>query len=450
MTTVLAPRPQTGTPRPYTFPTPVEHRFANGLRLEHFATADRLATIALVVAGGMRAEPLGREGVASIAIGLRGQGTQSSTAEEYALELDRIGATIHRSVTEGASTTVVRVPVSHLASALGLLADSVLTPAYPQAEFDRLRSEALQAARTRLTDPGQRAELELRRAIFAEGDRSAAPLAGSVESLTALTREDVVAFDAVNLTPQNATLILGGRIDADLAELVEAAGLGRWTGAPATAFPAPVPAPADRTIVLVDRPDAVQTEIRLGVVVPGADAEGHAALEIASQTLGGSMNSRLNASLREEKGYTYGIWSAVIRLPERARFLITTPVDTDSTVAAITELARIVDELRADGPTDAETERSRDELLLGAALRFQTAEEVVHERVEQVALGFGNGWFDAHRADLREVVAPAAEAAFAASVPHSRLSWVLVGDAAKIRAGVEDFFGADAVEVRAL
>ena len=449
MATTFAPRPEPTTPGVYSFPTPDVTTLDNGLRIEHFETNDRLITFALVTAGGSSAEPRGREGAATLAAELRREGTAEHSGEELSTALDIIGASFGSSVNGGATVTSVRVPQSGAAAALQLLVEMVTTPTYPVEEFERLRGEMVQEARSELLDPGQRAELELRAAMFDADDRASRPRNGSVDSLLALSREDVMAYDAAELSPERATLVIGGRLEQSVLQMAEESGLTGWTGnAVAASSAVPAVGPGTPRIVIIDRPEAVQTEIRLGVVTPAGTAAEFPALRVASQVLGGAMNSRLSAVMREEKGYTYGVGSYVQRLPGRSRFVVSTPVDADASSEAIDDLVSIVNTFRVDGPTADETDRAREEMLQGAALRFQTASAIVRERAEQVSLGLPLGWLDGDRAGLSAATPESAAAAFAELVPEGALAAVFVGDARRVRPMAEKIWGADRVEVR--
>ncbi|WP_214414226.1 M16 family metallopeptidase [Sphaerisporangium fuscum] len=447
MTTQLAPRPTVAPPPAYTFPTPRTRVLGNGLTVEHYPSRSRLITLTLVTPAGTLAEPAGSEGIAIVAATLRDEGTARHTGEQFAAALDRIGASYETRVTDGATLAILQVPVAGLAPALGLLAETAMHATYPEDEFERVRAIVTDRANSARLNPGMRANQVLHAACFRPEDRASLPESGVATSLKRLTRDDVAAFDRANLLPEQATLLVGGNVAPSALDDLLDETFSDWRGKDRRAVTTRTADPASPRVIVVDRPGSVQTEIRLGLVGPGPSDSRYPALRVATHVLGGSMNSRLSAVLREEKGYTYGVHGWLRSLSSRGQFMIATPVDTPSTGPAVADLVSIIETMRADGITEAECSGAVGELLLGAPLELQTAAAVVNQRAMDIAQRLPAGWFNEHRAALKQVSASSASAVFAGLVAPSALSAAFVGDAEKIMPELEAVFGGSAITV---
>jgi predicted Zn-dependent peptidase len=450
MTTNLAARPTVTPPPPYTFPSPCTWVLGNGLTVEYYPSRSRLVTLTLLTTSGTLTEPAGSEGVATVAASLRDEGTAGHTGEEFAAALDQIGARYRSHVTDGATVATMQVPEAGLAAALGLLAETAISATYPDHEFERVRATIREEARSAHLSPGGRANSSLRAACFRPEDRSSVPDIGTARSLATLTLDDVTSFDRGNLLPTRATLLVGGHIDDHVLDQLLASTFAEWQATDRRASTVRTAAPGLARIIVVDRPGSVQTEIRFGLVGPGPSDPRHAALRTAVHVLGGSMNSRLSAELRERKGYTYGIGAGIRQMPGRGLFTIATSVDTPSTGPAVADIVSIVDAMRAAGITDAECSGAIDELLLGAPLEYQTAAAIVNQRATHIAQQLPQGWLNDHRAALETVSAADASTAFAEVVSPSSLCATFVGDAKTIMPALTGVFDSSDITVESL
>jgi predicted Zn-dependent peptidase len=238
--------------------------------------------------------------------------------------------------------------------------------------------------------------------------------------------------------------LAGIDLDAVLADT-----LGSWTGDSAGPVRLP-PVTADETgrVVIVDRPGAVQTQLLVGRTGPDRHDRIWAALVVGTYCLGGTLTSRLDRVLREEKGYTYGVraFAQVLRSPApdalegatgASLLAMSGAVDTASTGPALADLRTVLRTLAADGLTDAERDLAVQNLVLVAPLRYETAGAVADTLADQVEQHLP----DDYQAQLYQQLAATstveATAAVVASFQESRLVTVLVGDAAQIREPVE-------------
>lgn len=440
MTTVSLPRPAVAPPGPWAFPLPRESVTDNGIRVLSYAVPGQyVVSVRLVVPLSVTDEPAGREGVAAMTARLLDEGTAEHSSEEFAEQMERAGMALGASVSDGALSVDVDVPQRFLPRALDLLRQVLSEPAFPPDEVRRiLRSRLAEIEQERASAP-HRAAREVTACLWAPGERAALPTAGTTGSITDLTREDIVAFHRTRVGPRRATLVVAGDLDGlDIDSLVSA-GLGRWVN-PEHLTPTPPrpPTPKGGTthVVLVDRPGSVQSE--LSVAAPGPDrstASGWAPYPVLSFVVGGSPSARVDAVLREDKGYTYGIRAAFRPRVRGGSFVTAGSVRADATVEALRLLVEILETAR-EGFTDAELRAGVDYIVQTAPGRYATADAVADEASALAMEGLPLDFQTTTLASMRELDADRLRTAYRA-VATGKWVIVVVGDAASLRAGIE-------------
>ncbi|MFE2988786.1 M16 family metallopeptidase [Streptomyces sp. NPDC059262] len=434
------PQPQAGTARPWAFPAPERGTLDNGLTvLRCHRPGQQVVAVEINLEAPLEAEPAGLDGVATIMARAFSEGTDKLAAEEFAAELERCGATLDAHADHPGVRVSLEVPVSRLPKALGLLADALRAPAFADSEIERLVRNRLDEIPHETANPGRRAAKELSKQLFPATSRMSRPRQGSEETVAAIDAAAVRAFYDRHVRPATATAVVVGDLAAVDLDALLADSLGAWTGN--TAEPRPVPpVTADDTgrVVIVDRPGAVQTQILIGRV--GADRHDRVwpAQVLGTYCLGGTLTSRLDRVLREEKGYTYGVraFGQVLRsAPDgtgAAMLAISGSVDTPNTGPALDDLWKVLRTLAAEGLTDAERDVAVQNLVGVAPLKFETAAAVAGTLADQVEQHLP----DDFQAELYRRLAATgtveATAAVVSAFPMDRLVTVLVGDAAQI------------------
>ncbi|MET8114001.1 M16 family metallopeptidase [Streptomyces prasinus] len=439
------PRPQAGEARPWAFPAPERTALGNGLTvLRSHRPGQQVVAVEVLLDAPLEAEPAGLDGVATITARAFSEGTDKHSAEEFAAELERCGATLDAYADHPGIRLSLEVPASRLAKGLGLLADALRAPAFADSEIERLVRNRLDEIPHELANPSRRAAKELFKELFPATSRMSRPRQGTEETVEAVDSAAVRAFYERHVRPATTTAVVVGDLTGiDLDELLGDT-LGAWTGS--TARPRPVPpVTADDAgrVVIVDRPGAVQTQLLIGRV--GADRHDRvwAAQVLGTYCLGGTLTSRLDRVLREEKGYTYGVraFGQVLRsAPDgtgASLLAISGSVDTPNTGPALQDLWTVLRTLAAEGLTDSERDVAVQNLVGVAPLKYETAAAVAGTLADQVEQHLP----DDYQAELyRRLAATGTVEATAAVVnafPVDRLVTVLVGDAAKTREAVE-------------
>lgn len=438
--TVDVPRPEVAPPRPWAFPMPRESLSDNGIRVLSYAVPGQyVISLRLVVPLSLTDEPRDREGVAVMMARLLDEGTARHTSDEFAELMERTGMALGASASDGALSVDVDVPQRFLPQALDLLRQALAEPAFPEAEVRRiLRSRLAEIEQERASAP-HRAARELSARLWSSDDRASRPAAGTHDTVSAITRDDIVTFHRTHVGPREATLVVAGDLAGVDVDALVADGLGEWVNpdhVPATPPRAPVPAGGPTRVVLVDRPGSVQSE--LGVAVPGPDRstpDGWAPYPVLSFMVGGAPNARVDAVLRGDKGYTYGIRSSFRPRARGGSFVTAGSVRADSTVDALRLLVGILDDAR-EGFSDKEIRAGIDFVVQTAPGRYATADTVADEASALAIEGLPLDFQTTTLAAMGELDADRLRTAYD-SVVTGEWVIVVVGDAASLRDGIE-------------
>jgi len=431
-------RPEVSPPEPWSFPQAQRSELANGLGVVSYDIPGQyVISVALAVPMSLEREPRDREGIATIMARTLDEGTVRHTAEEFAELLERKGIALSAGVGDAGLVVDLDVPKRHLFEALDLLSQAVREPAFPENEVSRHVKTRLAEIDQERAVPAQRAALEFIETYFDSGERASRPAGGTRVSVSAITSRDLVGFHAANVFPSGATVVVAGDLaDLDIVSQVEQA-LGSWTGAPAHVVE---PREAVRSvdaarIVFLDRPGSVQTELYVGCPGPDRSVEsGWPAYQVAGFVIGGSPNARVDAVLREDKGYTYGIRSGFRPRLRGGMFLTSGSVRADSTVESLGLLLDILDSGR-DGFTAEETQAGVDFISKTAPGRYATADTVAEEAAGLSLVGLTTEFTTACLVGLADVDATALAAAYHRYVT-GEWTVIIVGDASLYAEGV--------------
>lgn len=439
------PQPTAGEARPWAFPAPERGALPNGLTvLRCHRPGQQVVAVEVSLAAPLEAEPEGLDGIATIMARALSEGTDKHTAEEFAAELERCGATLDAHADHPGVRVSLEVPVSRLPKALGLLADALRAPLFSESEVGRLVTNRLDEIPHEQANPARRAAKQLSKELFPAGSRMSRPRQGTEDSVGRIDAKGVRAFYDAHVRPATATAVIVGDLTGVDVDALLAETLGDWTGD--TTEPRPVPpVTADDTgrVVIVDRPGAVQTQLLIGRVGPDRHDRVWPAQVLGTYCLGGTLTSRLDRVLREEKGYTYGVraFAQVLRSDPNgtgtSMLAISGSVDTESTGPALDDLWKVLRTLAAEGLTDAERETAVQNLVGVAPLKFETAASVADTLADQVEQHLPDDFQGQLYARLAETGTVEATAAVVSAFPGDRLVTVLVGDASVIREPVE-------------
>ena len=444
------PQPASGPAKPWAFPVPERGGLGNGLTaLRCHRPGQQVVALQICLDMPLDVEPDGLDGIATIMVDALSQGTGKHTAEEFAAELERCGATLDAGADYLGARVSLEVPISRLPRALGLLAEALIEPTFADSEIERLVWNRLDEIPLELANPGRRAARQLSQELFPASARMSRPRKGTVDTVARIDAAGVRALYQAHVRPATATAVTVDDLTGADLDAVLAGTLGGWTGDAAEPAPTP-PVTADDTgrVVIVDRPGAVQTQLLIGRIGPDRHDPAWPALMLGTYCLGGTLTSRLDRILREEKGYTYGVraFQQVLRSPapqasDGARgasvLAISGSVDTASTGPALDDVWTVLRTLAAEGLTETERDTAVQTLVGVAPLQYERAASLAGTLANQVEQDLPDDYQAQLYASLAETGTAEATAAVIAAFPESRLVTILVGDASQIKAPVK-------------
>ncbi|HEY5822634.1 MAG TPA: pitrilysin family protein [Propionibacteriaceae bacterium] len=429
--TAFLPQPAVGEPGLWSFPASQRSRLSNGIEVITFALpGQQVISAHLVLDVPLNAESRDIEGVATLCSRVLDEGTLTHGGEEFPELLETEGAGFGVEVSLAGLQAVLDVPASHLDRALELFAEAVIQPALADTDVNRHVQLRLAEIEQAEANSAQVATIAFRETVFGPDSRASRMNGGQPESVAQVTPEAVRRFHADHVGPTGATLILAGDFVSDPVVLAENY-LGGWTqpGQQHVAY-AP-PTTGQRRVFIIDRPGAVQADVRFGGFGIDRVDPRWADISVAGYAMGGAFLSRLNAVLREDKGYTYGVRMNFAPSRSGGSFAVQGSFRTD----VVADALRLTRELIDVGPQPFTVDEIADAVNFFAGvspLRYATADGVADQAAIQVLNGLPDGYID-HSLDLLRAVTPtSATAAYESLVHLDDLSLVVVGDAEAI------------------
>lgn len=432
-------RPAAATPRPYHFPRFERRTLANGMQLV-VAPVMKLpiATVLLLVEAGAAGDPQGKEGVAQLTAQALLEGTEELDGVRLNEQLELLGATASASADWDIAVVRCTALVENLPRALAIVGDVLRAPAFPEREVERFKAERIAELLQQRADPSALAEEAFARAVYAPGSRYAIADGGDERSVRGLSRADVQAFYEERYRLEGITVVIAGALSADdAAALIEGA-FGRWRGgASSRATVDDGAASRTRSIHLVGKPDAPQSELRIGHVGVPRRHPDYFSIVVMNAILGGLFSSRINLNLREAHGYTYGAHSGFDWRRQAGPFGVDTAVKSDVTDAAIREVLAEIDRIRREPVTAEELSLATSYLDGVFPIRYETTEAIASALAGLVVYDLGDDYFDRYRERVRAVSAEDVLRVAAEQLRPDELQVVVVGDPAVVREPLE-------------
>lgn len=446
--------PAVGPDPAFAFPGADKRRLSNGLSLWTLARGSvPLVTVMATLPAGSWLDPVGHAGLASLTADMLDEGTDGRSAIDIQEALARLGAELHTDAGHDSVTLSLTVLQRHLADGLRLLADILVRPALAPADVERVRTLKLNQLRQLRDVPAALAERAFAEALYGGHAYAHLPF-GSSATLEHVTHDHVGAFHQSHYRPDATTLVIVGPAESDaMATAVEQA-FGDWRGGEgdeADALPAAASgarSPDGQRLILVDRPRAAQTELRIGhVAVPRRTPDFHALL-LLNAVLGGQFVSRVNMNLRERRGYTYGARTSFDFRRQAGPFALATSVQTEVTSAAITECLKEVAGIRGERPVTAEeVDTAGQTLTRGYPRGFESTDQIARALVQLVQHRLPDDTFATFAPQIRGQDVASVTAAARVHLRPGDLTVVAVGDGARIGDSLRDLGLGDPVTV---
>jgi zinc protease len=423
-------------------PRPIETVLPNGINL--MILEDHrfpLVTVQFDVNGaGPMYEPAGQPGLAGATARLLTEGTKSRTSKQIAEQIDSMGASLSASAGFGSGSAVVAA--SGLSDTFeqwfGLTADVLLHPNFPAEELAQYQARAKSALLQQRSQPGFLANQTMSRALY--GTYPAAVVSATPESLDSLTPAMLADWHGKHYAPQNTILAISGDVHAKTLIPKLRQWLAGWQQSKVPVkFPAGPPPAAAEKIFLVDRPGSVQTTLLMGNLAIDRTNPDYPALVVLNEVLGAGSASRLFLNLREEKGYTYGVYSNLIARKYAGPWTAGGDLRTEVTDGAMTEFVRELNRIRDEKVPDEELDAARHSVVARFALSLESPQQLIAYAITRKAYNFPADYWDKYPAQIVAISADDVQRVARKYINPATMQVVAVGDAGKIKSVLEKY-----------
>lgn len=340
------------------------------------------------------------------------------------------------------STVSLTALSENLGPSLDIFADVVQNPAFPEQDFQRLKQQRLAQIQQEKVQPFGMALRVFSGLLYGEGHAYGNPLTGSgtEESVSGMTRDDVVAYHERWFLPNNATLVVVGATTLEeITPMLEERFASWRPGMAPDKNLARVDHKPSSAVYLLDRPDAQQSVIFAGHIAPPKANDDEIAIETMNRVLGGDFTARINMNLREDKHWSYGAQSLILDARGQRPFIVLAPVQTDRTAESLQEVLGELQGIVSDRPVTAdELERAKASMTLTLPGSWETNGEVAASIGEIVQYGLDVDHFDTYADRVRAVSLSDVERAARELLRPGRLVWVVVGDRTEIEDRVRE------------
>jgi zinc protease len=442
-------QPQLGTDKPFHAPDVKTAKLENGLEI-YVVERPELpkASVLLATRAGAVADPAGKEGVAQMTITNIDLGTKTKKALEIGDEFGNLGTDLTGFATREYSALTFEVLKRNLAPALTILSDVVLNSSFPESELEREKKRALDRLAQDAKNPNALAGRIGAMLAFGPNHPYGRPARGLPSTVAKITREDLVQFHQTYWKPGGSALIFVG--DVTLAEATELAkkAFGSWTGGapPQITIPAPQPLGPGK-IYIVDQQDAAQTVVSQILRAPQRKTDDYYALNLADAVWGGGgFGTRLNLNLREDKGYSYGVFSNLNLLSSSGVWAAQGGVQTNKTKESVQEFLNELKFIAGQKPvSEKELESAKQTRIRGYSQQFESLGRISGQIAALWAVGLPMSEMQRESEEISRTSLSAVNSAAQKYAVPEQSTLLLVGDLSKIEAGIKDLHSGEVV-----
>jgi zinc protease len=445
--------PGAGAPKAFHFPQAATKTLPNGLRV--FVVTDRaqpsIAARMVILTAGSIKDPVAMPGVAAMTANMLTQGTGRHSAQEIAEAIDFIGGKLEAASGKDSSTVTLDVVKKDLSTGLDLMSDVVLHPAFSGEELDRRREQLLSNLTVQYSDPEYLASVVFGRVVYGASPYGW-PQEGTPGSIKKLTRDDLMKFHEGYYAPNQSLLAFAGDIAPEEAFAAAEKYFGSWAKVPhldeAAAAPVLPSAPSGQHIWLIDKPDAVQTQIRVGTLGIRRNDPDFFPVRVMNHIFGGGYNSRLNTEVRVKSGLTYGAYSNFSPHRYAGSFGVGTFTRTAATVQATKLVVDLLTKMSMGDVSAAEMTMGRDYLAGVYPIQSETAEQVADHILSVAEFNLPADYNSTYPDKIRGVTSAEVQQAAKRYLETKDIDIVLAGNVSAFRDALKkEFPGAQFTEI---
>ncbi len=441
-------RPAAQPARAITLPKIQKATLSNGLNV-WLVEQHKLPTFAfnLLIQAGSDHDPVSMPGLASMTADVIDEGTTTRDALAISDEVESIGANFNVNTSIDGTFLMLSSLTKHLDKAMDLFTDVLTHPTFPEKEFDRLKKQRITDLLRQKDQPSMIANTAFSYLLYGSNHPYGNNAGGTDQSLNSMTRDDLLKFYQQYYVPNNATLIVVG--DLKLSEIVPKleSALAGWKSGTVPALTLNPPPPIEKfRLYLVDKPEAAQSEIRLGYPALARSTPDFFPIAVMNRILGGQFSSRINWNLREQHGFTYGARSSFSFYKNPGPFMASAPVNSGQTDSALFQLLHEINLMKEKGMTEDELKVSKSGIIGGFTLSFETPAQIAGSMVNVILYGLPEEYYSNYVQNIDNVSLADIQRVSGAYLDASKMIVLIVGDIQKIKPGLAGLNLGDIVE----
>lgn len=419
-------------------PTIYTEKLSNGAEIMGIESDELpLVSYSIRFDGGSLMEPVGKEGLLGILTDLLLEGTKNKTPEKFADEVGQLGARFRFVASRENSTLYVDALARNFKPSVNLIMEALTEPRFDEAEFERLKAGALASIQSQIAQPGFAARQSFQKVIYGADSKMARPTSGTLKSVEGLTLADLKAYYDTYLSPKIATIHVVGAVDADEVKKAFAEYDKSWSGPVVEVAKVEELPIRDERVFFVDVPDSKQSVIYVGQPAPGMNDPDYYKLTVVNERLGGSGGARLFQQLREEKGYTYGAYSALPATKQDGYFVAYSNVRANVTKESAQLFKEILDGY-ADDYTAEDLEKTRTSLTRKEALANESMRDKLGLLQEISTYNLPADFKAKRQAELDGLTLEEAKALIEKYIKPDNMRFIVVGDKATQMEGLKE------------
>jgi len=406
-------------------------KLANGMEV-YGIEQNEIPTVnfSLVMEGGHLLDDKNKNGVANLMTDIMMEGTANKTPEELEEEIEMLGANINMYTTNESIVIRGNTLVRNFEKTMALVEEILLEPRWDEEEFTRIKTKTINDIKRSESNPNAVANKVFNKLLYGEDHILAYPTSGTVESVEAITMDDLKAYYNNYFSPSVSTFHVVGKIDKDSA-LDKLASLEKGWAAKEVTIPE-YPAENDRdkaSLYFVDIPNAKQSVINIGYVGLARNHPDFYPVEVMNYKLGGSFSGNVNLILREEKGYTYGARTSFSGSKIPGTFKASSSVRTNTTGESVQIFKDQISKYK-EGISEDDLEFTKNALIKSNARRFETQGSLLGMLQEMSMYDLPANYIADEETVIRNMTLEQHKTLANKYLDESRMAYLVVGDAA--------------------
>lgn len=435
--------PDVSAPAVSLFPDVKNFTLSNGLKVYVVERHDLpLVNIVTAFNGGYAADKLGKPGLANITGNMLTEGTATRSATQISDQLVSLGTTLNAYASIDNSFLSMNSLKTNFDASLALFADVLLHPSFPVKDFERVRTEQLLNIEQEKAAPNSLGRRILPTLLYPKdyAYNTALSGTGTTASVKTITRDDLLKFHKTWYAPNNGFMVVVGDVSMNELKTKLETTLSGWKSSTVPAIElADVQLAATPSVYIIDKPAAVQSYIYAAEIAPSAMDKGNDAFNLMNNMLGGTFLSRLNMNLREDKHWSYGVYSGVNPTKGPGIFMARAPVQTDKTKESLQELLKELTQVNSTKLiAQDEFTKEQTSAVFSVPGGWQSNYGVINFLVQSIILNRGTDYPGKYSSILKNLTLTDIQNAAAKVVKPQSLTWLIIGDRSKIEAGIRE------------